>query len=146
MIKTTTISLKSRNKAPDLINITDKIGDLVKESNIKDGQVLIFSRHTTAAVIIQESEKLLEQDIKNFLCSLAPKEALYNHSKSPDHLLDKKPNAHSHCQHLLLGPSEIIPISDGKLLLGTYQNIFFIELDHIRDRSLIVQISGEEYL
>jgi thiamine phosphate synthase YjbQ (UPF0047 family) len=55
----------------------------------------------------------------------------------------ERPNGHSHCQHLLLGASEAVPLVDGKLVVGQYQRIFLIELDHGRDREVVIQLVGE---
>lgn len=143
MIVTKTVTLKSHNPAPKLMDITNKVWRVVKVSKITEGQVLVFSRHTTAAVILQEQEPGLHQDLQEVISKIAPQEADYAHSLSTDHLLDKLPNGHSHCQHLLLGSSEVIPISSGKMLLGQYQRIFLVELDRTRMRNIVVQVTGE---
>lgn len=143
MIITKSLILKSPNPAPKLLDITPRVQRVVQKSNIKDGTVLVFSRHTTAAIILQEKEKNLKRDLRRIIGSFAPKEAEYHHSKAPDHLVDGLPNGHSHCQHLMLGSSEIIPLANGELLLGTYQKIFLVELDRTRMREVVVQVNGE---
>lgn len=125
------------------MDITSKVEKIINTSKIKNGQVLVFARHTTAAVILQEPEPGLHQDLQKLLTTIAPKEAGYQHSLSSDHLKDQMPNGHSHCQHVLLGSSEVIPLVGGKMLLGTYQKIFLVELDRIRRRDVVIQIIGE---
>lgn len=143
MIYTKTISFKSHNPAVKMMDITSKVEKEVGKSKIKDGQVLVFARHTTAAVILQENEPGIGQDLHNLLHTIAPKDGHYQHGFSKDHLADKMPNGHSHAQHVLLGSSEIIPLQKGKMLLGTYQKIFLVELDRTRMRDIVVQVSGE---
>lgn len=143
MIYTDKIVVKSPNPAPKLLDITKRVERMVVKSKISDGTVLIFSRHTTAAVILQEPEKGLIKDIRRVICDFAPKDHQYHHSNSPDHLADGLPNGHSHCQHILLGSSELIPLFDGKMMLGTYQRIFLVELDRTRMREIVVQVTGE---
>ena len=143
MVKTGTITINSSNEAPEFIDITEKVQEEVKKAGLKDGNVLVFSRHSTAAVVIQETEQLLKDDLKNFITALSPKERKYKHTDCPDHIADQMPNGHSHCQHILLGSSEIIPFVDRELMLGTYQRIFLVELDRARRREIVIQVTGE---
>lgn len=143
MIITKTISFMSHNPAPKLMDITPRVERVVSASKITDGQVLVFASHTTCAVILQEREPGLHQDLRQLICRIAPQEASYQHSLSPDHLIDKMPNGHSHCQHLLLGCSEVVPVAGGKMLLGQFQRIFLVELDRSRMRNVVVQVTGE---
>lgn len=132
------------DNAPEFTDITDTVQTFLAESGIIDGMVLVFAQHTTAAIVIQEPEDLLKDDLCCFLDEKAPKEvSKYKHSLAPDHLKDGKPNAHSHCQHLMLGASETIPITGGKMMLGTYQHIFLVELDRARERRVVLQVFGE---
>lgn len=144
MIKTNIIVLKSQNPAVKMMDITPRVEKMIEKSGIKDGQVLVFARHTTAAVIIQEPEPGINKDLHNLLHGLAPKdEGHYHHAKSADHKKDKMPNGHSHVQHILLGSSEVVPLQEGKMLLGQYQKIFLVELDRTRMREIVVQVTGE---
>lgn len=144
MIFTKTIKFISHNPALKLMDITPKVERVIKSSEVKNGQVLVFARHTTAAIILQENEPKLHQDLHKFLYRLAPLEKEnYEHSKSPDHLEDGMPNGHSHCHHIVLGASEVVPVLDGQLQLGQFQRIFFAELDRSRQREVIIQVSGE---
>jgi len=132
--------------APEFIDITADVIKAVESSGIREGMVVVFSRHTTAAVKINENEPLLLRDMSRFLEEAAPREANYRHNdfviRTANMTEDECPNGHAHCQHLLLGASETIPISDGKLLLGRWQSIFLIELDRPRPREVVVQVQG----
>ncbi len=135
MISKYTISLNSSDEVPDFIDITEQVADLVEKSGVQEGQVLIFSQHTTAAVVIQEDDKAIFKDVKDTLDLVASKTREYQHN------IDG--NGYAHCQHIFIGPSEVVPVSEGKMMLGTYQHIYLVELDRARARQVIVQVSGE---
>ena len=132
--------------APEFIDITDEVLRAVEESEIREGSVLVFTRHTTAAVKINENEPLLLRDMAWFLERNAPRTANYRHNdfviRTANMTEDECPNGHSHCQHLLLGASETIPISEGQALLGRWQSVFLIELDRPREREIVIQVQG----
>ncbi|MEH1891529.1 MAG: secondary thiamine-phosphate synthase enzyme YjbQ [Nostoc sp.] len=129
----------------NIYNITPQLQDFLASTSIKNGQILVFSRHTTTALAINENEVRLLKDIKIFLQKLAPESDRYLHNDL--HLRDvpedEPINAHSHLMAMMLTTSEIIPIVDGKLALGTWQSVLFFELDGPRKRTVFVQISGE---
>lgn len=129
----------------NIYNITPEIERLVVTTSINNGQVIVFSRHTTTALAINENEERLLEDVKVFLRKLAPESERYLHNDL--HLRDvpeNEPiNAHSHLMAMLLNTSEVIPIVDGKLALGTYQSVLFFELDGPRTRTVFCQISGD---
>ena len=137
---------KTASRAPEFIDITTEVETLLEHSGIREGSVLIYSRHTTAAIKINENEPLLLRDMAYFLERVAPREADYKHNdftiRTANMTEDECPNGHSHCQHLLLGASERIPIAEGRLLLGRWQRVFLVELDHPRKREVVVQIQG----
>ena len=143
MVFTKSIKLRSHNPALKLMDITPRVEKIVKSSKIKNGQVLVFARHTTAAILLQENEPRLHRDLHKFLQRIAPKDGEYEHSKAPDHIADGMPNGHSHCHNVVLGASEVVPLSRGRLLLGTYQRLFLAELDRIRNREVVVQVMGQ---
>lgn len=144
MIKISTITIASSNEVPELADITDQVQKTVQESGITNGQVTIFSQHTTAAVLVQENELGIHKDINELLEQIAPREKDYHHSVAPDHVADRMPNGHSHLWHFLLGgSSQTIPVSEGKLLLGQFQSVFLVELDRARTRKVILQVIGE---
>jgi len=127
-------------------DITSQIATLLAETPIQNGQVLVFSRHTTTALAINEYEARLLEDIKTYLEKLAPVGDRYLHNDlhlRPNIPEDEPMNAHSHLMALTLSTSEVIPVVEGKLALGTYQSILFFELDGPRDRTVFCQISGE---
>ena len=134
-------------KAPEFIDITDPVQKYVAQSNVKNGFVVIFSTHTTASIKINENEPLLIQDMEQFLERIAPRNGHYKHNdftiRTVNMNEDECPNGHAHCQHLLLGNSETMPIIDGVLQYGKYQSIFLIELDRPRPREVMVQVLGE---
>lgn len=140
-----TIKKESKSQI-EFIDITGDVAEVVNASNIKNGQVLVFSGHTTAGIVINENESLLLQDFQRLLYRLVPIEERYSHdlfelkrtSRS-----DGRSNGHSHCKNLLVGESEVVPIEDGKMLLGKLQSIFLVELDGARKREVIVQVMGE---
>lgn len=131
-------------------DLTDKIAVLVKKSAIKNGFVTIFSKHTTVAVRINEKEKGIVNDFKKLAEKIAPKKAYWEHNdltKRTENLVCSPgvtdcQNGHSHLLQLLMGTSETVPVTEGKLSLGTWQRIFLIELDSPRDREVVVQVIG----
>ncbi|MBD2096617.1 YjbQ family protein [Trichocoleus sp. FACHB-591] len=127
-------------------NITPQIETVLATSSIQNGQVLVFSRHTTTALAINEHEERLLQDIKKYLEKLAPESDRYLHNDlhlRPNIPEDEPMNAHSHLMAITLSTSEVIPVINGELALGTYQSILLFELDGPRDRTVLCQISGE---
>ncbi|KAB8334523.1 YjbQ family protein [Scytonema tolypothrichoides VB-61278] len=134
------------NQGINIHNITSQIQELIESTSIKNGQALIFSRHTTTALAINEYEERLLEDVKVYLQKLAPESDHYLHNDL--HLRENIPadepmNAHSHLMAMTLSTSEVIPIVDGKLALGTYQSVLFFELDGPRKRTVFCQVSGE---
>ena len=135
--------------APDFIDITDRVVEVVQQSQVRDGLAVVFSKHTTAAITIQEKEPLLLKDMAKLLERLSPRSGSYGHNDFTVRTVhmheDECPNGHSHCQHLVLGSSETIPLVDGQLALGQWQRIFMVELDDEKpgpNREILVQIMG----
>ncbi|MGK7920630.1 MAG: secondary thiamine-phosphate synthase enzyme YjbQ [Trichodesmium sp.] len=128
----------------DIYNITPQVMDVLTKTGINDGQVIVFSRHTTTALAINENEERLIEDLKVYLRKLAPESDKYLHNDL--HLRDVPPdepiNAHSHLMAMTLNNSEVIPVVEGKLALGTWQSILFFELDGPRKRNVLVQVTG----
>ncbi|RUM60634.1 MAG: YjbQ family protein [Persephonella sp.] len=113
-------------------DITDAIKEIVKEEGVKDGICCIYVPHTTAGVFINENaDPDVKWDIEQTLEKLVPWVADYKHIEG---------NAAAHIKSILTGNSIFIPIKNGKLLLGTWQGIFFAEFDGPRDRKVIVKI------
>lgn len=125
------VSLK---KGIDFINITEKIEEIVEKSEVRDGLCHIFLPSTTAGLIINENDPLLIEDIKRFFRELVEEKRLYHHPS----------NAHSHLRALLTRKEKVIPIKDGKLVLGTWQSILLFNFDvRARKREVIVTVIGE---
>jgi len=147
-----TYYLKVPSKSsPEFIDITDEVAVFLKESGISNGMLVVFSRHTTCAIVIQENEPLLLEDFKEMLEKISSKDARYRHNDfdvRTVHMHENEcPNGHSHCQHLVLGSSETVPIVEGEMSFGEWQRIFMVELDGMKgemvgSREVVVQIIG----
>ncbi|ASJ13250.1 secondary thiamine-phosphate synthase enzyme YjbQ [Thermococcus thioreducens] len=121
----------------DLIDITREVERIVEESGIENGVALVFVPGATGAIVTIEHESGLLEDFKRALRELIPKGRGYLHDRIDD-------NAHSHLRATLLGASECFPVVNGRLMRGTWQQIFFVELDvRSRNRRVIVQVMGE---
>jgi secondary thiamine-phosphate synthase enzyme len=129
------------------IDITDQITEVVAESGITHGWVNIQTQHTTTAVVINEHEPLLLEDMQDLLERFAPLEHTYRHNdfsiRTVNMQPDEQPNGHSHCRALFLRASETVNVVDGVMTLGRWQRIFFIELDCARQRHLSVMVMGQ---
>jgi len=120
------------------INITDKIQNIVNKSKINDGMVFVNSAHNTATVIMQEADSTIHEDTKEIVDGLIPMNRKYKHS------YEGNINATAHIKNQLIGNSNLtIPVKDGKLVLGTWQQVFFLELLESRNRKIIISIIGE---
>ncbi|MGE5660150.1 MAG: secondary thiamine-phosphate synthase enzyme YjbQ [Actinomycetota bacterium] len=128
-----------------IYNLTPDLLKLLEASSIKKGQITVFSRHTTTALAINENEARLLEDVKVHLKKLAPPEQKYLHNDLHLRIVpeDEPMNAHSHLMSMMLSTSEVIPVIDGKLALGTWQSVLFFDLDGPRKRTVLVQIWGE---
>lgn len=133
-------------RGPQFIDITPMVEAVVAGSEVHMGMAAVFSRHTTAAIKINESEPLLIADMCERLTNLFPPCEVYRHNdftiRSVNMTDDEEPNGHSHCQHLLLSTSEIVPVVWGKVALGRWQRIFLVELDRARPREVVVMVFG----
>jgi secondary thiamine-phosphate synthase enzyme len=131
-----TLKIETKKKV-ELIDITNEVENFVRESNIKNGFCLIFAPHATAAIIANENEKGLINDIIRKIKEEFPQEYNWEHDRIDD-------NAYAHIASSFIGASKVFPIIDGKLIRGTWQNIFLVELDGPRFiRNVILQIIGE---
>jgi secondary thiamine-phosphate synthase enzyme len=137
----TTHIIKARTTRPiEIIDISSEIATAVLSTGLDRGQVTVISRHTTAFININEKEERLLEDMETWLKRFVPKDGNYLHNISP---IDGRHNAHSHILGMFMNSSETIPFSKGKLLLGEWQSVFFVELDGPREeRSVLLQISG----
>jgi len=132
------ISLKTKGEI-DMVDITADVVGVVENRQIKNGTATVFVPGSTASVTTIEYEPGLLTDFPALLEKIAPRNAPYEHEKRWH-----DGNGHSHVRASLIGPSLTVPIKDGKLTLGTWQQLVLVELDtRSRSRELIVQIIGE---
>jgi secondary thiamine-phosphate synthase enzyme len=120
----------------EVLDITEDVLDAVRESKIKNGLLVVQLPHATAALVLNEGEGGLEQDLLNKLEDFAPMRGGYQHDRIDD-------NAHAHLKSAFIGSSRVLPIIDGKVIRGTWQNFLVIEEDGPRNRSLVVFVMGE---
>ncbi len=140
------IDIKTK-KELEFIDISDKIINFVKKSKVINGFINIQSLHTTASIVVNENEPLLIRDFINHLKKLAPKNFAYNHNDFTRRTVNmcngECKNGHSHIRALHLPTSVTVNVIKGALSLGTWQRIFYIELDHSRTRKIGLQILGQ---
>ena len=130
------ISSKSEN---DVIDITKQVADVILESGISNGTITVFVSGSTGAITTIEYEPGLVKDFPDLLSRIAPDDINYEHEQRWH-----DGNGRSHVKASLVGPSLTVPFQDGQLLLGTWQQIIFLELDtRARARTLVLQIIGE---
>jgi secondary thiamine-phosphate synthase enzyme len=128
------------------IDLTEEIAAIVARSGVRSGMVNVQTRHTTTAVIVNENEPLLLEDLRRLLERYAPCDADYLHndfSRRVDIPPDEPANGHSHCKALFLPTSVSVNIIDGEMQLGRWQSLFFVELDEARDRTVSVMVLGQ---
>ncbi|MFL6348147.1 MAG: secondary thiamine-phosphate synthase enzyme YjbQ [Nitrososphaeraceae archaeon] len=123
----------------DMVDITNQTLKAIEESNLKDGIVTVFVSGSTAAITTIEYEPGLRNDFPMILNRIIPQNIEYEHDKTWH-----DENGHSHVRASLIGPGLTIPFKDGNLILGTWQQIVFFELDtRSRERRITIQIIGE---
>ncbi len=127
----------------ELINITENVHKLVEASDIKSGTAFIVSLHTTTGLTVNEGLPDLEMDISNIIQKLVPDDNHYNHARYLPSDGQMAVNASSHLRGALLGFQFFFPIENGKLVTGSRQTMYFVELDGPQYRTYVVQISGE---
>ena len=133
-------------ECPHFIDLTGQIASVVARSGVRHGLVNIQTRHTTTAIIVNENEPLLLEDLAHLLERFVPRDAEYRHndfSRRIDIPPDEPANGHSHCKALFLPTSVSINIVDGELQLGRWQSVFFVELDEARERTVSVMVIGQ---
>ncbi|MCW7071592.1 MAG: secondary thiamine-phosphate synthase enzyme YjbQ [Methanophagales archaeon] len=137
-VVTKELHLETRGEV-EILDLTEKVNRKLSESGIKDGVVTIFVPGSTAAVTTIEYEPGLLLDLPNALERLFPKRIGYEHE-----LRWHDGNGHSHVRAAFLGPSLTVPFRGGKMLLGTWQQVVFVELDNKRrSRRVILQVVGD---
>ena len=137
-IVTEKINIKTKGN-PDLVNITEEIAELLEVSKLRKGSLTVFVIGSTAAITSFEYEAGLIKDVQDLYEKLIPSSKQYLHDETWGDA-----NGFSHLRAALQGPSLSIPFEEGKLLLGTWQQIVLAEFDnHPRSRYIVVQIIGE---
>jgi secondary thiamine-phosphate synthase enzyme len=137
-VETKQLSIRTRGEG-DILDITGEVAEALVETELKNGIVTVFVPGSTGALTTIEYEPGLLKDLPNLLERIAPKNLVYEHEKRWH-----DGNGHSHVRASLIGPSLTVPFTNGRLTLGTWQQIVFIELDvHSRVRNLMLQIIGE---
>ena len=123
----------------DAIDLTEAITRELQGSGVQSGTVTVFVKHTTAAVTVIEVEPGLLTDYKTWWDTVVPREYAYKH-----HLVDGEDNGHAHVRASTLGPSLVIPFTDGCMTLGTWQRVVLMDFDtRARRREVVLQVIGE---
>ena len=125
------------DKKREFINITDDVADVLHDSGIREGMVLVSAMHITAGVFINDEEPGIKQDIMGMLDTLAPFRQDYLHHRTGES------NGDAHLKNILVGHQLIIPVTNGKLDLGPWQQVFYAEFDGQRRKKLIIKVMGE---
>jgi len=132
-VKSNFFKINTSNKF-EIIDITSDINNRIE---IGEGIISIFSKHSTSAIVVNENESGLLSDLEFMLDNIVSDKFSYNHDRIDD-------NARSHLKSFLLSSGETLPVKDGKLNLGTWQSVFFIELDGPRNaRTVTLTMVGE---
>jgi secondary thiamine-phosphate synthase enzyme len=130
----------------EFIDITEKVEQVISKSGVREGQVLIYSPHTTASIVVNHNEPMLIQDFMTILYRLAPVSDRYSHDLfelNKQTKSDGRSNGHSHCKAILLGSISVtLPIEKGHMMITERQNVFLAEMDGARKREVIVHVIG----
>ncbi len=139
MVKTARINVETQGNC-DIVNITEQVSEAIGQSDITDGTVTLFNVGSTAGITTTEYEPgLVKHDIAAAFEKIAPQNGRYEHEETWH-----DDNGHSHVRATLLGPSLSVPVVDGQLLLGTWQQIILVDFDtRPRTRTIICQIIGK---
>lgn len=125
--------IKLETESKKFYDITEKINKIVKESSVRDGLCHVFVQSTTSALWMNENDRMLVEDVKRLLSSLAPEDRLYQHPE----------NAQSHLRASMLRNEHTIPVADGRLALGTWQSVLLWNFDtRSRTRHIIVTVGN----
>lgn len=124
-------------KHREYIRITDKVEAAVRQSGIREGMVLVSAMHITAGVVVNDNEPGIWNDIDRWVESLAPFRRDYEHHHTGE------TNGDSHLKSILVHHQVILPVTDGKLDLGPWQEVFYCEFDGQRRKRAIIKVMGE---
>ncbi|HVC08471.1 MAG TPA: secondary thiamine-phosphate synthase enzyme YjbQ [Elusimicrobiota bacterium] len=123
-------------KRRELVNITQKIADLVSKSKVREGLCLVSAMHITAGIWVNDEESGLKQDFMELLDRLAPEGDYRHHQTGED-------NGDAHLKRTLVGHQTTFPVTEGRLDLGPWEQIFYAEFDGRRQKRVVVKIIGE---
>ena len=131
----------------EFIDLTDRLETLVAGAALRFGMLNVQTLHTTTAVVVNEHEPLLLTDFQALLEAAAPADGRYQHDDTTARTVNmtdaERPNGHAHCRALLMPTSACLNVTQGRLLLGQWQRVFFVELDGPRERDISVLVFGE---
>src|SRR5262245_3790507 len=131
----------------EFIDLTDRLCRFIADTGVCFGMLNVQTLHTTTAVVVNEHEPLLLGDFQTLLEAAAPDEGTYRHDDTTIRTVNmtdaERPNGHAHCRALLLPSSACVNVINGRLLLGRWQRVFFVELDGPRERELSVLVIAE---
>jgi secondary thiamine-phosphate synthase enzyme len=124
-------------KEHEYVNMTEKVEAAVRASGCREGMVLVSAMHITAGVYVNDAEQGLIQDIDDWLETLAPRRPDYRHHRTGE------TNGDAHLKNLIVGHEVILPVTDGRLDLGPWQQVYYAEFDGRRPKRVIIKVMGE---
>jgi secondary thiamine-phosphate synthase enzyme len=131
----------------EFIDLTDRLGRFLAATGVRFGMLNVQTLHTTTAVVVNEHEPLLLGDFRAVLEAAAPGDGRYRHDDATIRTVNmtdaERPNGHAHCRALLLPSSACLNVAEGRLVLGRWQRVFFVELDGPREREISVLVMSE---
>ena len=130
------LTFKTRRRR-EYVNVTDRVETALEKSGITEGLLMVGAMHITAAVYINDAESGLIKDIDDWLQKLAPDGVDYRHHRTGED------NGDAHLKNLLIGHQVLIPITDGRLDFGPWQQVYYAEFDGRRNKRVIIKIIGE---
>ena len=136
MSHTEYLSFKTRRHR-EYINITREVEAALKKSGVREGMILVSAMHITASVYVNDAEEGLIQDIDEWLERLAPTGPDYRHHRTGER------NGDAHLKNLLMHHQVIIPVTDGKLDFGPWQQVYYAEFDGQRSKRVVIKVMGE---
>jgi len=122
----------------DVVDVTGRVAETLRESGVKEGLVLVYTLHTSSAVYVSDSDSSLTLDFLDLVDGLAPDGAGYRHDE-----VDYKKNAAAHLKAILAGHHVVLPVTEGMLDLGVYQTVYYAEFDGGREKEFMVKVIGE---
>ena len=138
MIRTIDITVMTKGHC-DVHDLTAFMGEAIQKSGLREGQVLVFVPGSTAGVTTVEFEPGVVRDLREFFDAIIPEHRNYHH-----HATWGDDNGPAHVRSTMLGPSVTVPVQDGKLVLGTWQQIVVLDFDtRPRSREVVIQVMGE---